>query len=144
MLLQKIWFGNISEVYEVEVPQLEVKSKVVLDETNEKGVIELDWSNYDISNKYFVIYCKQEGEEQWKTIVNLDEKFNSYKYIDNLANDKVVPKVNNINIIKNAHQNGICIFFNSYDEGTKYMYYVEAYDSNDVSLLLQSSNIVEV
>ena len=45
--MQKIQFGNVSEVYEYEVPELELRSKI-----NEEGKIELDWSNYyDLTDK---------------------------------------------------------------------------------------------
>ena len=62
--MQKIQFGNISEVYEYEVPQLVHKSEI-----NEEGKIELDWSDYyDLKDKYFVIYrkkkMKKSGQQQ--------------------------------------------------------------------------------
>ncbi|MCI8291079.1 MAG: hypothetical protein HFJ25_02330 [Clostridia bacterium] len=131
-------------MYEVEVPQLKLTSKMDLTASNGKGAVKLDWSNYDINNKYFVIYRKQEGEEQWKTIIGLQDKFNKCLYIDNLANDKVKPEISNINIIGNLDKNSMDVFVNSEDSGNKYIYYVEAYDMNDVSLLLSVSNDVEI
>ena len=139
MLQQKTPFGNISEIYEVEVPQLKLTSKVNLSAANGKGTIELAWSGYDISNKYFVIYRKQEGEEEWKTIVGLEEKFNESSYIDNLANDKNSPTVPEINIEENSENNKIEITSIVVDSGTKYTYYIESYDNSTGTLISKSS-----
>jgi hypothetical protein len=125
----------MSNVYEVEIPQLVLTSTVNL---NGKGTIELDWPDYDIKNKYFVIYRKQEGEEMWKTIVTLDEKFNSNKYTDNLANDKISPTISNINMKGNSENNKIEISSTSTDTGIKYQYYIESYDIN-TNMLINSS-----
>ncbi len=122
-------------MYEVEVPQLELTSKVNINGADGKETIELDWSEYDISNKYFVIYRKQEGEEEWKKIVSLEEKFNENSYIDNLANDKNNPSTPNINIEGNLENNNVNITTTSEDIGTRYQYYIESYDSNNMNLL---------
>ncbi len=130
--------GNISKVYEVEVPQLVLTSEVNLTANNGKGAIELDWSSYDISDKYFIIYRKEEKAEEWETIVSLEEKFNRSSYVDNLANDKKVPNAPNIVINGNGENNSINISASSGDNGTKYTYYIEAYDSTGT--LLSKSN----
>ncbi len=134
--------GNTSKIYEVEVPQLELTSKVNVTVANEKGAIELDWSSYDTNNKYFVIYCKQEEEKEWKTIVSLDEKFNGNSYTDNLANDKNSPIMTSINIEENLENNSINLTTTAVENGTRYLYYIEAYDVKNVSLLNVSNKII--
>ena len=126
--------GNISEFYEVKVPELVLESKVNL-EVKEKGVVELDWSGYDILDKYFVIYRKQDEENEWETLVNLEEKFNESHYMDNLGNDNAVPDVLEIIYNGDGEKNNIQIDIKSQDNGTKYMYYIEAYDVNNMNLL---------
>lgn len=121
---------------------LELTSKVNLSEANGKGAIELDWSTYDISNKYFVVYRKQENEE-WKTIVNLENKFNDNKYIDNLGNDKNSPEILNINIKANQENNSINTNINVQDKGSMYTYYIESYDINS-NILLSKSNEIKI
>lgn len=123
--------GNLSEIYEFEVPQLVLTSKVNLNTENEKGEVILDWSTYNIQDKYFVIYRKQENEDNWETIVSLEEKFNGNNYIDISANDKILPNEPKINISEDVESNNITIVANSEDSGTKYVYYIEAYDSNN-------------
>ena len=123
--------GNLSEIYEFEVPQLVLTSKVNLNTENEKGEVILDWSTYNIQDKYFVIYRKQENEDNWETIVSLEEKFNGNNYIDISANDKILPNEPKINISEDVESNNITIIANSEDKGTKYVYYIEAYDSNN-------------
>ena len=93
-------FGNISESYEIEVPQLLLRSEVNLEGANGKGSITLDWTGYDITNKYFVIYRKQEGEEEWTTAVGLDAKLNSNTYVDVLGNDIAKPTLPEMTIEK--------------------------------------------
>lgn len=122
---------------------LTITSKVNLNTSNKKGEIELDWSNYDTQNKYFVIYRKKEDEANWETIVNLEQKYTGNSYIDTLANDKEIPTDPNINIEKITENNNIQITAKSQDSGTKYMYYVESYDSKDISLKLNTSNILQ-
>lgn len=133
--------GNVSDVYEFEVPQLTITSKVILNTPNEKGSVELDWSNYDISDKYFVIYRKYENSSQWQKIVSLDDKFNGNKFVDTFGNDKNVPSIPNISIDKNLGSNEIKLDVFSSDFGTKYFYYIEAYDSSNFNLI-SNSNIL--
>jgi hypothetical protein len=120
---------------------LVIKSEVDLSAQNGKGGIRLDWSEYDILDKYFVIYRRQEVEEEWKTIVSLDEKFNGSKYIDNLGNDESEPSIPNISVSGEVKNNNIQISSNATDIGNKYMYYVEAYDMNMISLLSKSNMV---
>ena len=125
--------GNVSESYEIEVPQLELRSEV-----NEEGTITLNWEGYDKTNKYFVIYCKQEGEEKWKTVVGLDEKLNSNTYT--LGNDTVKPNTPEVTIEKNIGADQIKVNQTSTDNGTTYTYYIESYDK-DTNILIAKSNI---
>lgn len=132
-------FGNVSKVYEVEIPQLVLRSEVNLKLANGKGGIKLDWSGYDISDKYFVIYRKEENAVEWDTIVSLNEKFNGSSYTDELANDKVGPSAPNISINGNLLDNNIAMTSISSDSGSKYSYYIEAYDSNILELVSVSN-----
>ena len=133
--MQKIWLGNVSEVYEYEVPQLVQQSKI-----NEAGLIELDWSDYyDLTDKYFVIYRKKENETEWETIVSKEERYTNGKYIDDLGTDKANPNIPVININKSIENNNIEITPNVVDEGTTYTYYIEAYDSKTNELLAISN-----
>ena len=128
-------FGNVSSVYEYEVPQLVQKSKI-----NEDGLIELDWSNYyDLTDKYFVIYRKREDETEWENIVTLQQKYTNSKYIDDLGTDKAKPNVPTININKNIERGNIGITQTATDEGTTYTYYIESYDSTTNELLAVSN-----
>lgn len=140
MLLQKMSFGNVSSVYECEIPQLVLKSSVNLKLANGKGGIVLDWSDYDISNKYFVIYRKEKNSNNWENIVSLDKRFNGNSYTDNLANDTTTPVVLDIDINENVENNNIDLLPKLNDEGSMYNYYIEAYDTSDVSVLLATSN----
>ncbi len=130
--------GNTSEVYEFEVPQLKLTSTVNLNTTNGKGEIILDWSSYDVEDKYFVVYRKKENETEWETIVSLEEKLTGSKYTDILANDEANPSIPNITINGGNQNNNINVTANSSDNGTKYIYYIEAYDSTGT--LLSKSN----
>ena len=131
--------GNVSEVYEFKIPELVLTSSVNL--SNEKGSVILDWSTYDVSDKYFVIYRKEENASNWETIVDLEQKFTGSTFTDILAIDKNNSNVSSINIKGNSENNNIEITANSTDTGTKYTYYIEAYDSSG-SKLLDASNIV--
>lgn len=133
-------FGNVSSVYECEIPQLVLKSSVNLKLANGKGGIVLDWSDYDISNKYFVIYRKEKNSNNWENIVSLDKRFNGNSYTDNLANDTTTPVVLDIDINENVENNNIDLLPKLNDEGSMYNYYIEAYDTSDVSVLLATSN----
>jgi hypothetical protein len=130
--------GNISESYEYEVPQLILTSKVNLSAADGKGGVELDWSNYDLEDKYFVIYRKQENETEWENIVSLDRKLTEGKYTDTLGNDQTNPRLPNINIEGNNISNNIQINASAIDFGTKYQYYIESYDSTTGTLLNKS------
>ncbi|MCI8291031.1 MAG: hypothetical protein HFJ25_02075 [Clostridia bacterium] len=131
--------GNISKSYEYEVPQLILTSKVNIKAANGKGAIELDWSSYDLEDKYFVIYRKQENEAEWKTIVTLEQKLTEGKYIDMLANDTQSPNISIINIKENSIDNNISITSNAIDSSTKYKYYIEAYESTNITLIGKSN-----
>ncbi len=130
--------GNISDIYEFKIPELVLTSNVNLD--NEKGSIILDWSDYDITDKYFVIYRKKEMLSNWEIILELNQKFNGNSFTDTFANDETPPNVPNINIEKNIENNNIKIISTSNDNGTHYSYYIEAYDKNNISELLAISN----
>ena len=133
--MQKIQLGNVSEVYEYEVPQLVQQSKI-----DENGLIELDWSDYyDLKDKYFVIYRKKDDDEEWETIVSKEQKYTNGKYIDDLGTDKAKPNIPTININKNVENNNIGVTQSTTDEGTKYTYYIEAYDSTTNELLAISN-----
>lgn len=105
-----------------------------------KGNITLDWTEYDTTNKYFVIYRKQEDEEEWKIIVDKEERFNGNRYIDNLGNDIAKQNVSDITIQKDIVNNQIIMNSNATDNGTKYKYYIESYDIN-TNILIAKSNI---
>lgn len=107
-----------------------------------KGGVELDWSNYDIDDKYFVIYRKEEMQENFDIIVSLEEKFSGENFVDNFGNDKKSPSKPNINITDSEENNNVQISVDSRDNGTKYTYYIEAYDNN--SLLVAVSNKIRI
>ncbi len=138
--MQKIWFGNIGNVYEFEIPQLVLTCKANLEVENGKGGVDLDWSTYDKKDKYFVIYRKEKNAENWEKIVDLEKKLTENKYTDIFANDKEVPNAPSINISGSLEENNININLTSLDNGTKYSYYVEAYDSANTDLLISVSN----
>lgn len=127
-----------SEAVNKEEPLI-LTSKVNLDTEDKKGEVILEWLNYDISNKYFVIYRKEKVEDEWKIIVNLDEKFNGNTYTDTFGNDKDSPDVPNINI--NSTTNNISIKPKSNDNGSPYIYYIEAYDADSADLISTSNEI---
>lgn len=128
-------------MYEVEVPQLVLTSKVNLSGNNGKEGIELDWSGYDISDKYFVIYRKEGNESDWKTIVGIEERLCVSRYTDNAGNDRSNPKIPSSSINGDFDSNSISIDITSQDNGTNYVYYIEAYDSSDISRILAVSNV---
>ncbi len=101
--------GNISEIYEYEVPQLMLTSKVNLSAANGKGGVDLDWSSYDLEDKYFVVYRKQENETEWEKIVPIEQKLTGGKYTDILANDQTKPSVPSISIEGKSENNNIQI-----------------------------------
>jgi len=109
---------------------------------NEEGKIELDWSEYyDLTDKYFVIYRKKEDDIEWETIVTQEQKYTNGKYIDDLGTDKAKPNVPIINIDKNIENNNIEVTQSAADEGTTYIYYIEAYDSTTNELLAISDKM---
>lgn len=122
-------------MYEFVVPQLVITSSVNLEAANGKGSVVLDWSDYDISDKYFVVYRKSSDLTEWQKIVSLEDKFNENEFIDTIGNDKKAPCFPSIVIDKNSESNEISIDVSSSDVGTKYSYCVEAYDSKSLELL---------
>ena len=132
------YVGNTSEVYEFKVPELKLTATSNPNTSNGKGEIILDWSSYDVRDKYFVIYRKKENQENWETIVNLEQKLTGSTYTDTLANDETNPHTPSITITEDTENNNINITGNSSDNGTKYTYYIEAYDSAET--LLSKSN----
>ncbi len=134
------YVGNISEVYEFKAPELKLTATANLNTANGKGEIILDWSSYDTTDKYFVIYRKEENEAEWQKIVSLEEKLTGSTYKDKVANDKKSPTATNINIDGNKEQNNIIITLNSTDTGSKYTYYIESYDSKNPQLLMNISD----
>ena len=131
--------GNVSESYEIEVPQLVLRSQVNQEGADGKGTILLDWTGYDITNKYFVVYRKQKDEEEWKTIVGIDAKLNNNTYTDLLGNDKEKPNTPEITIEKDLQAGQIKINQQTTDNGTTYTYYVEAYDQSTNELISKSN-----
>lgn len=115
-----------------------ITSEVDFSATNGKGKVRIDWSGYDILDKYFVIYRRQ-GEEEWKNIVSLDEKFNGNYFVDSLGNDKDFPSEPEITVKSNENTNTISINVSSIDSGTEYLYYIEAYDDDTMKLLSKSN-----
>ncbi len=134
--------GNVSEVYEFKIPELVLTSRVDTSLADGKGGVILDWSTYDVEDKYFVIYRKEENATKWETIVSLEEKLTGSGYTDILANDKSKPNISNINIRGDAENNNIKINATSNNNGSNYSYYIEAYDSNNMETLLNFSNII--
>ena len=59
--------------------------------------------------------------------------------MDNLGNDNAVPDVLEIIYNGDDEKNNIQIDIKSQDNGTKYMYYIEAYDVNNMNLLSKSN-----
>lgn len=116
-----------------------ITSEVDFSATNGKGKVRIDWSGYDILDKYFVIYRRQEGEEEWKNIMSLDEKFNGSYFVDSLGNDKGFPSEPEIIVKSNENANNVSINVSSIDSGTKYLYYIEAYDADTMKLLSKSN-----
>lgn len=133
--------GNISDIFEFEVPQLILTSRTDLSLSNNKGGIILEWSTYDILDKYFVIYRKEENSNDWDVIVNLKDKLSDDHFIDTLANDVNIPNISDINIDKNSSNNDIIIKTKASDSGCKYSYYIESYSSKE-NTLINTSNIV--
>ena len=86
-----------------------------------------------------MIYRKKENETEWETIVTLQQKYTNGKYIDDLGTDKAKPNTPTININKNIEKGNIEITQTATDEGTKYTYYIEAYDSITNQLLAISN-----
>lgn len=130
----KIQFGNVSNIYEVKVPQLVLNSRV------DGGNIILDWFGYDISDKYFAIYRKSESSNEWETIVSLDNHFSATSYIDKENLDISSPDISNVDVDANLVGNDISLNFISNDNGNKYLYYIEAYDSKNNLLAISISN----
>ncbi len=132
------YVGNTSEVYEFKVPELKLTATANPNTANGKGEIILDWSSYDVTDKYFVIYRKKENQEEWDTIVSLKQKLTGSTYIDTLANDEAKPNTPSITITGDKTNNNINVIANTTDNGTQYNYYIEAYDSTGE--LLSKSN----
>ncbi len=123
------YVGNISEIYEFKVPELKLTATVNPNTSNGKGEIILDWSSYDVEDKYFVVYRKKENETQWKKIVPLEQKLTGSTYTDILANDETKTNTPNITITGDAGNNNVNIMSTTTDNGSTYTYYIEAYDS---------------
>lgn len=143
MYQQKIQLGNTSEVYEFKVPELKLTSKVNLESTSGKGKVELDWSDYELEDKYFIIYRKEENSNEWEKIVTLEQKLIGGTYIDNVGNDKTIPSTPTINIEVNNENNNIKVNQSADDNGTKYTYYIECYDSGANTLLAVSNKTTQ-
>ena len=125
-------------VYEFKVPELKLTVTSNPNTSNGKGEIILDWSSYDVTDKYFVIYRKKENQEYWEKIVPLEQKLTGNTYTDTLANDETNPNTPSITIISSATNNNINITPTATDNGSTYTYYIEAYDS--IGILLSKSN----
>ena len=134
--------GNVSEPSVTKIETIILTSQVNLELEGGKGGVILDWSNYDKTNRYFVIYRKRENGTEWETIVSLEDKLNSNTYIDNTANDTTSPTVPSLEIEKNIETNELKINTNSTDPGNKYTYYIESYDS-ETGILKSRSNVAQ-
>jgi len=130
---------NVSEPSVTKIETIILTSQVNLELEGGKGVVVLDWSNYDKTNRYFVIYRKRENETEWETIVSLEDKLCNNTYTDNTANDKTSPTIPNLEIEENTETNEIKVNTNSIDSGNKYTYYIESYDSTTNTLESQSN-----
>ena len=106
---------------------------------NDECSIVLDWSAYDKTDKYFVIYRKQQGSDNWETIVDLNQHFCDNLYIDKEQLDVNSPSRPNVTINPIIKNNDISLNFTSNDNGNKYFYYIEAYDSTNFNLLSVSN-----
>lgn len=126
-------------MYEFEVPQLVLTSVVNNNTENRKGEVILDWSTYDVDDKYFVIYRKEVNSKDWEKIVSLEHKLAGSRYVDILGMDINIPSVLNINLDSIEQNNNIQINASAIDGGTSYMYYIEAYDSTNTAILLSRS-----
>ncbi len=140
-LVAEDYVGNISKVYELKVPELKLTSTANPDTENGEGEIILDWSSYDIEDKYFVIYRKKQNQENWETIVPIEQKYIGNKYIDTYANDENSPDIPQLTITPNNEKNNINITANTIDNGNLYTYYIESYDAEIENLLLSKSFI---
>lgn len=120
-----------------ELDPLILHSTVNLNLSNKKGGIELNWSDYNIQNKYFVIYRKSSNSSTYETIIPLENKFCSNTYIDTFANDKNPPTTPHISIF--SDNDNIKIDTSSIDIGNTYTYYIESYD-NITNTLITTSN----
>ncbi len=140
--------GNESNIVEIEVPQLSLISRVNLQLAEGKGGVELDWPNYDKTNKMFKIYKKTEGSDEWQIVKNsnpiegnLTDLFETTSYIDEMAQDMNAPEIPNIEIGNiNVETNKIPVAFSSNDKGNKYLFYVSAVDKMDKNEILSVSN----
>ena len=56
-----------------------------------------------------------------------------------LANDTQSPNISIINIKENSIDNNISITSNAIDSSTKYKYYIEAYESTNITLIGKSN-----
>lgn len=138
---KKMSIPLMNPIYTGIMKELILTSKVNLNLANGKGGIELDWSDYDITDTYFVVYRKEENQTEWEKIVDLDDKLSSNSYIDILGNDKAKPEAPTVNI--GTSSSGIQINLSSNDSGTTYSYYIEAYDIS-TGTLMKSSNVKSV
>ena len=133
---------NIINIYYTK-EKLILTSEVKLEVADGKGGIKLDWSSYDITNKYFVIYRKKENAEEYEKIISLEDKLCANNYIDELANDKNKPNAPVINIQVLEESNSAKLMTTSTDNGTKYTYYIESYDAIEMNLLNKSNSKTE-
>ena len=81
--------GNVSEIYEFEIPELELTTEVNLTAANGKGGVDLDWSTYDADNKVFKAYQRKDDEDgaEWESISTV----NFYKEIEPIKVLNVYP-----------------------------------------------------
>ena len=84
--------GNVSEVYEFKIPELELTTEVNLTAANGKGGVDLDWSTYDAENKVFRAYQRKDDEDgaEWESISTV----NFYKEIEPIKVLNVYPESN--------------------------------------------------
>lgn len=124
-----------------ELDPLILKSTINLNLSGKKAGIELDWSDYNIQNKYFVIYRKSPNSPTYETIIPLEKHFSNSIYVDKLANDTISPNTPKINI--STENQNIKINPSSSDYGNTYTYYIESYDQTTNTLLNKSTKISE-
>lgn len=127
--------GNVSATYNLLV-EFSLSTNVNLSAANGRGGVDLEWGDLGKAVMYKA-YQRKDDSTEWKAISKMDFVYYVSSITDNSAQDMESPEAPKLKIIS-SDNNYASLYSN--DRGTKYSFYVEAYNKSDYTNLISKTN----